>query len=81
MGGANRSGMPPFYPNDPRSSDLGITKRQQELLLKQEERVKIAEEWGWQKEETALLWEARAKAGKQIEGQHCAHQSLSWSLT
>jgi hypothetical protein len=59
--------MPPFYPNDPRSSDLGITKRQQELLLKQEERVKIAEEWGWQKEETALLWEARAKARKGVK--------------
>lgn len=69
MGGANRSGMPPFYPNDPRSSDLGITKRQQELLLKQEERVKIAEEWGWQKEETALLWEARAKARKGVKKQ------------
>ena len=26
-------------------------------------------------------WEARARAGKQIEGQQCGHQSLSWNLT
>lgn len=69
LSGAGKTGsMPPFYPSgDPRTSQLGITKRQQELLEKQEERVKIAEEWGWQKEETGLLWEARAKARKGVQ--------------
>ena len=37
------------------------------MAQKQEERKKIAEEWGWEKEETVQLWEARAKARKGVK--------------
>lgn len=56
---SQKSGPLQFHPDEG-----GLTKRQQQILEKNEERQRLVKEWGWQKEETVELWEARAKARK-----------------
>ena len=68
FGGMNKSqissasGKNPFHPRENSQNRTSGTMAQ-----KQEERKKIAEEWGWEKEETVQLWEARAKARKGVK--------------